>query len=147
LFDTIGRREMIAFTYIVSGILLASTGYLFAQELLSAGTLTLAWMIIFFFASAAASAAYLTVSETFPLEVRALAIAFFYAVGTAVGGIVGPWLFGLLIDTGSRYSVFAGYVLGATLMIAAGCIAGRWGVAAERKPLEQVARPLASVDR
>ena len=146
LFDTVGRRQMIAFTYIVSGILLALTGYLFARELLTAGTLTLAWMIIFFFASAAASAAYLTVSETFPLEVRALAIAFFYAVGTGIGGIVGPWLFGLLIDTGSRYSVFVGYVLGATLMITAGWIAGRWGVAAERKPLEQVARPLASAD-
>jgi MFS family permease len=146
LFDTVGRRQMIAFTYTVSGILLASTGYPFARELLTAGTLTLAWMIIFFFASAAASAAYLTVSETFPLEVRALAIAFFYAVGTGVGGIVGPWLFGLLIDTGSRYSVFAGYVLGATLMITAGCIAGCWGIAAERKPLEQVARPLASAD-
>ncbi len=146
LFDTIGRRQMIAFTYAVSGILLAATGYLFARDLVTAGTLTVAWMIIFFFASAAASAAYLTVSETFPLEIRALAIAFFYAVGTGVGGIIGPWLFGLLIDTGSRYSVFAGYILGATLMIAAGWIAAHWGIAAERKPLEQVARPLASAD-
>ena len=125
LFDTIGRRQMITFTYTVSGILLAVTGFLFARDVVTAGMLTAAWMIIFFFASAAASAAYLTVSETFPLEVRALAIAFFYAVGTGVGGIVGPWLFGALIDTGSRYSVFAGYVLGATLMITAGCIAGR----------------------
>ena len=146
LFDTIGRRQMITFTYTISGILLAVTGFLFARDVVTAGMLTAAWMIIFFFASAAASAAYLTVSETFPLEVRALAIAFFYAVGTGVGGIVGPWLFGALIDTGSRYSVFAGYVLGATLMITAGCIAGRWGIAAERKPLEQVARPLASAD-
>src|SRR4029079_13071394 len=127
-------------------ILLASTGYLFALELLTADTLTLAWMIVFFFASAAASAAYLTVSETFPLEVRALAIAFFYAVGTGVGGIVGPWLFGLLIDTGSRYSVFAGYLLGALLMVIAAAIAARWGIAAERKPLEQVAHPLSSAD-
>jgi MFS family permease len=103
-------------------------------------------MVIFFFASAAASAAYLTVSETFPLEIRALAIAFFYAVGTGVGGVVGPWLFGLLIETGSRYSVFAGYVLGALLMIIAAGTAARWGIAAERKPLEQVARPLASAD-
>ena len=143
-FDTIGRRQMIAFTYAVSGVLLTATGYLFARDLVTAGTLTIAWMVIFFFASAAASAAYLTVSETFPLEIRALAIAFFYAVGTGVGGIIGPWLFGLLIETGSRYSVFAGYVLGALLMVIAAGIAARWGIAAERKPLEQVSRPLAS---
>jgi MFS family permease len=146
LFDTLGRRQMIAFTYAVSGVLLAATGYLFARDLVTAGALTVAWMVIFFFASAAASAAYLTVSETFPLEIRALAIAFFYAVGTGVGGIIGPWLFGLLIETGSRYSVFAGYVLGALLMVIAAGIAARWGVAAERKPLEHVARPLASAD-
>ena len=145
-FDTIGRRQMIAFTYAVSGVLLAATGYLFARDLVTAGTLTIAWMVIFFFASAAASAAYLTVSETFPLEIRALAIAFFYAVGTGVGGIFGPWLFGSLIDTGSRYSVFAGYVLGALLMVIAAAIAARWGIAAERKPLEQVAHPLSSAD-
>ena len=101
---------------------------------------------IFFFGSAAASSAYLTVSETFPLEIRALAIAFFYAVGTAVGGIIGPWLFGVLIDTGSRGSVFGGYLLGAGLMIAGGLVAWRWGVAAERKPLEMVARPLTFID-
>ena len=87
---------MIAFTYIVSGLLLAATGYLFARDLITAQTQTLCWMTIFFFASAAASSAYLTVSETFPLEIRALAIAFFYAVGTGIGGIVGPWLFGVL---------------------------------------------------
>jgi MFS family permease len=103
-------------------------------------------MAIFFFASAAASSAYLTVSETFPLEIRALAIAFFYAVGTGVGGIVGPWLFGALIDTGSRVSVFAGYLLGSALMIVGGAVAWRWGVAAERKPLELVARPLTFID-
>jgi MFS family permease len=146
LFDTQGRRPMIAFTYIVSGILLAATGYLFMRELIGAETQTLCWMAIFFFASAAASSAYLTVSETFPLEIRALAIAFFYAVGTGVGGIVGPWLFGVLIDTGSRASVFGGYLLGAVLMIAGGCVAWRWGVAAERKPLEIVARPLTFID-
>ncbi len=111
LFDTIGRRPMLAFTYIVSGLLLAATGYLFAKDLVSVATLTICWMVIFFFASAAASAAYLTVSETFPLEIRALAIAFFYAVGTGVGGVFGPWLLGRLIDTGSRMSVFAGYRL------------------------------------
>jgi MFS family permease len=142
LFDTIGRRPMLAFTYVTSGVLLAITGYLFAQGWLSAGTQTIAWMVIFFFASAAASAAYLTAGETFPLEIRALAIAFFYAVGTGVGGVIGPWLFGILIDTGSRLSVFGGYLLGAALMIAAALVAARWGVAAERKPLEAVAAPL-----
>jgi MFS family permease len=103
-------------------------------------------MVIFFFASPAASAAYLTVSETFPLEVRALAIALFYAVGTGIGGVVGPALFGALIDTGSRTSVFAGYLLGAGLMVAAAAIAWRYAVAAERQPLESVARPLAFVE-
>jgi MFS family permease len=146
LFDTLGRRPMIAFTYAMSGILLALTGYLFMQGVLSAQTQTLAWTVIFFFASAAASSAYLTVSETFPLEIRALAIAFFYAIGTGTGGIVGPWLFGVLIDTGSRASLFLGYLLGAVLMVAAAAIAWRWGVAAERKSLEAVARPLAFVD-
>ncbi len=146
LFDTVGRKPMLAFTYTVSGLLLALTGYLFAKDLLSSAHLTTAWMITFFFASAAASAAYLTVSETFPLEIRALAIAFFYALGTGVGGIAGPLLFGVLIETGSRASVFAGYLLGAALMIAAAVIAGIWAVAAERKPLESVSRPLASVD-
>ncbi len=143
LFDTIGRRIMLGFTYTASGILLAGTGYLFASDVFSAESLTIAWMIIFFFASAAASAAYLTVSETFPLEIRALAIAFFYAVGTGVGGVVGPALFGALIETGSRAHVFAGYLFGALLMIIAGAIALRFAVAAERKPLETVARPLA----
>ena len=146
LFDTRGRRPMIAFTYIISGLLLAGTGYLFAQGLIGAEAQTVCWMVIFFFASAAASSAYLTVSETFPLEIRALAIAFFYAVGTGVGGIAGPALFGVLIDTGSRTSVFAGYLLGAVLMILAGLVAGRWSVAAERKPLETVARPLTFID-
>jgi len=146
LFDTRGRRPMIAFTYIISGLLLAASGYLFAQSLIDAFAQTLCWMVIFFFASAAASSAYLTVSETFPLEIRALAIAFFYAVGTGIGGVAGPALFGALIDSGSRMSVFAGYLLGSALMIAAGIVAWRWGVAAERKPLEHVARPLAFID-
>ena len=116
--------------------LLAVSGYLFSIGALSAQTQTIAWMVIFFFASPAASAAYLTVSETFPLEVRALAIALFYAIGTGIGGVVGPALFGALIDTGSRNSVFAGYLLGAALMIAAAVVAWRYCVAAERKPLE-----------
>lgn len=145
-FDTYGRRPMIAFTYIASGVLLAITGWLFVQNLIDETTQTICWMVIFFFASAAASSAYLTVSETFPLEIRALAIAFFYAVGTGVGGIAAPWIFGLLIDTGSRVSVFGGYLIGSTLMILAGYVAWRWGVDAERKPLEAVARPLTFVD-
>jgi MFS family permease len=147
LFDTLGRRIMLTFTYAISGVLLAITGYLFAIDAVTPGQLTVAWMIIFFFASAAASAAYLTVSETFPLEMRALAIAFFYAIGTGVGGVLGPWLLGALIDTGSRGSVFAGYLLGATLMAIAAGIAWRWCIAAERKPLEEVAPPLAAADR
>ena len=146
LFDTLGRRTMITLTYGASGVLLAISGYLFSIGALSAQTQTIAWMIIFFFASPAASAAYLTVSETFPLEVRALAIAIFYAVGTGIGGVVGPALFGVLIDTGARGSVFAGYLVGAALMIAAAAIAWRYAVAAERKSLESVARPLAFVE-
>src|SRR6516162_1035397 len=146
LFDTIGRRQMIAATYAVSGMLLAVAGYLFALGILSATAQTIAWMVIFFFASAAASSAYLTVSETFPLEVRALAIAFFYAVGTGIGGVAGPWFFGALMDTGSRWSVFGGYLLGSVLMLAAALLAARFGVAAERKPLESVSRPLAAAE-
>jgi MFS family permease len=146
LFDTVGRRRMIAFTYIMSGVLLAASGYLFMLGWLTASTQTLAWMIIFFFASAAASSAYLTVSETFPLEIRAFAIAIFYAVGTGIGGIVGPFAFGLLIESGSRPSVFAGYVFAALLMIGAAIVALRYSVNAERKPLEAVARPLAFTD-
>jgi MFS family permease len=145
-FDTHGRKPMIAFTYIISGLLLAGTGWLFEQDLINAETQTLCWMIIFFFASAAASSAYLTVSETFPLEIRALAIAFFYAVGTGIGGIIGPSLFGWLIETGSRTSVFSGYLVGSVLMILGGFVAWRWGVAAERQPLEAVARPLTFID-
>jgi MFS family permease len=146
LFDTLGRRTMIALTYGVSGVLLAVSGYLFSIGALSAQGQTIAWMVIFFFASPAASAAYLTVSETFPLEVRALAIALFYAIGTGIGGVVGPALFGALIDTGSRNSVFAGYLFGSALMIVAAAVAWRYAVAAERKSLESVARPLASVE-
>jgi MFS family permease len=145
-FDTIGRRPMIAATYAISGVLLAITGYLFAIGILSAVQQTIAWMVIFFVASTAASSAYLTVSETFPLEIRALAIAFFYAIGTGIGGVAGPWSFGLLIDTGSRWSVFGGYLFGAALMIAAAVVAFRYAVPAERKPLEAVSRPLAAVD-
>jgi MFS family permease len=146
LFDTIGRKIMIASTYALSGATLAVTAYLFGKGLLSAPQLTFAWMVVFFFASAAASSAYLTVSEIFPLELRALAIAFFYAVGTGVGGIAGPLLFGVLIGTGSRASVAIGYCVGAALMIGAAAVEAAWGVSAERKPLEAVSRPLAFVD-
>ncbi|SHN73597.1 MFS transporter [Bradyrhizobium erythrophlei] len=146
LFDTLGRRPMIALTYGVSGILLALSGYLFEIGALSAKTQTVAWMVIFFFASPAASAAYLTVSENFPLEVRALAIALFYAIGTAIGGVAGPILLGALIDTGSRSSVFAGYLLGSVLMLIAAAVGWRYAVAAERRSLESVAQPLASVE-
>jgi MFS family permease len=146
LFDTVGRRPMIATTYAVSGVLLAGAGYLFAIGVLSATGQTIAWMVIFFFASAAASSSYLTVSEIFPLEIRALAIAFFYAIGTGIGGVAGPWLFGALIDTGSRWSLFVGYLFGSVLMLAAAVIAARYGVAAERKSLESISRPLAAAD-
>ena len=146
LFDTVGRKVMIASTYAVSGVLLAATAYLFSRNLVSAQQLTMAWMIVFFFASAAASSAYLTVSEIFPLELRALAIAFFYAIGTAVGGIAGPLVFGMLIDAGSRASVATGYCIGAAMMIGAAAVEAFWGVAAERQPLEAVSRPLALVD-
>ena len=146
LFDTLGRRVMIASTYAISGILLAGTAALFAHNMLSAQGLTGAWMIVFFFASAAASSAYLTVSEIFPLEIRALAIAFFYAIGTGVGGVVGPLLLGALINTGSRGSVAIGYVIGAVLMVGAAVVEALWGIDAERKSLESVARPLALAD-
>jgi MFS family permease len=145
LFDVIGRRRMIAATYAISGVLLTISGYLFEQNMLTVTTQTAAWMLIFFFASAAASSAYLTVSESFPLEIRALAIAVFYAFGTALGGIAGPALFGRLIDTQQRGAVFTGYLLGSALMIGAAVIAAIWGVDAERKSLESVAAPLSAV--
>ena len=146
LFDTLGRRPMIAFTYAISAVLLAISGVLFQQELLTARGLTVSWMVVFFFASAAASSAYLTVSETFPLEIRALAIAAFYAIGTGIGGVAGPALFGALVESGSRLSILGGYLFGSALMLAAAVVAWMWGVAAERKPLESVARPLAFRD-
>ena len=144
LFDTIGRRPMISATYAISGLLLIGCGVLFERDLLTAETQTIAWMIVFFFASAAASAAYLTVSETFPIEIRAFTIAIFYAVGTALGGVAAPFVFGKLIESGSRQSIFGGYVFAAILMLAAAIVAARYAVAAERKPLEQVATPLSA---
>lgn len=143
-FDVLGRRVMIALTYAIAGVLLAICGWMFAQGWLTTVTQTVAWSVIFFFASAAASSAYLTVSETFPLEVRALAIAVFYAFGTLLGGVAGPALFGQLIETQRRGEVLIGYLIGAALMVLAAFVAGRWGVAAERKSLESVAAPLSS---
>jgi MFS family permease len=144
LFDTIGRKKMIAATYGVAGILLALSGWLFHAGLLTAQTQTLAWTLIFFVASAAASSAYLTVSEIFPLEIRALAIAIFYAIGTLAGGVGAPILFGWIIGTGSRDALFAGYLVGAALMII-GALTELWlGVAAERRSLEHIAAPLSS---
>lgn len=142
LFDVVGRRRMIAATYAISGIGLLLTGYAFYRELLGATALALAWSSIFFVASAAASSAYLTVSEIFPVEMRAIAISLFYAAGTALGGFVGPPLYGAIIESGSRGALFAAYALAATLMIAAAAIALWLGVDAERKSLEEVARPL-----
>lgn len=144
-FDVVGRRTMIALTYALSGLLLIGSGYLFAEGMLTVQAQTAAWMVIFFFASAAASSAYLTVSESFPLEIRALAIAVFYAFGTALGGIAGPAFFGRLIDTQQRSAVFEGYLVGSALMLAAAAIAAVWGVDAERKALEQVATPLSAL--
>jgi MFS family permease len=144
LFDTVGRRPMIAGTYIVSAVLLVLTGWLFATGHLSVAGQTALWTAIFFIASPAASSAYLTVSEIFPLETRALAIAFFYSIGTGAGGIVAPWLFGTLIGTGSARSLFYGYLAAAVLMIAAAVIEIVFGIAAERQSLEAIAEPLSS---
>jgi MFS family permease len=144
-FDTVGRKPMIAATYAISGVLLAVVGYLFRIGLVDAAGLTACWSGVFFFASAAASAAYLTVSESFPLEARALAIALFYAVGTATGGVVAPWLFGMLVGSGQRGELFLGYLLGAGLMIGAALTELAIGVKAERQPLEEVARPLSAL--
>ena len=141
-FDTIGRRVMITATYALSGLLMAGTGFAFAAGWLTAWEQTAAWTVIFFFASAAASAAYLTVGESFPLEMRAMAIALFYAIGTAVGGVVGPTLFGWLIEGGQRGDIMWGYLLAATLMLVAAATEWRLGFAAEGRSLEDVSAPL-----
>jgi len=147
LFDSVGRRPMITLTYALSGILLAATGFAFAQGWLSAAMLTAAWTVIFFFASAAASAAYLTVGEAFPLEMRAMGIAVFYAFGTGIGGVVGPTLFGWLIEGGERTDIMWGYLFGAALMLLAAATEWRLGFAAERKPLEAVSEPVSARPR
>ncbi|MBV9618898.1 MAG: MFS transporter, partial [Verrucomicrobia bacterium] len=147
LFDTIGRKRMIAATYGLAGILLAVTAWLFQAGILTAQTQTLAWTIIFFVASAAASSAYLTVSEIFPLEIRALAIAIFYATGTLIGGVFSPWLFGWIIGTGSADKLLIGYLIAAVLMIAGATVELWIGIPAERRPLEHIATPLSSRNR
>ena len=146
LFDTIGRKPMITATYAIAGILLALTGWLFHAGMLTAQTQTLAWAVIFFVASAAASSAYLTVSEIFPLEIRALAIAIFYAVGTLIGGVGAPILFGWIIGTGSKTALVIGYLVGAGLMIFGALVEAWIGVPAERQSLENLAAPLSVRD-
>ena len=138
---------MIAGTYIASGVLLALTSVMFEIGVLNAVTQTLAWSVIFFFASAGASAAYLTVSEIFPLEVRAKAIAVFFAIAQCFGAL-GPVIYGALIGDGSQPTrLFLGYLLGAAVMIAGGLVTVFLGVAAERKSLEDIALPLAARNR
>jgi MFS family permease len=143
-FDTVGRRKMITMSYVVSGVLLVVTGLLFRAGTFDAVTLTVAWSVVFFFASAGTSAAYLTVSEIFPMETRSMAIALFYAVGTGLGGIIGPLLFGKLVDTGKVGLVAIGYFIGAGLMVLAGVMEWVIGVDAENQSLENVATPLSA---
>lgn len=141
-FDVLGRRFMIAATYALSAIGLLVTGYAFQQDMLTATTQAFAWSAIFFVASAAASAAYLTVSEVFPLEIRAISISLFYAAGTALGGFLGPPLYGAMIESGSRTALFGAYAFAAVLMLVAAGVTLVLGVDAERKPLEEVCTPL-----
>ncbi|GAA2587297.1 MFS transporter [Winogradskya consettensis] len=142
LFDSVGRKIMITGTYVLSGVLLLGTAWLFSAGVLSAVTMTACWCVVLFFASAGASSAYLTVSEIFPMETRALAIAFFYAIGTAAGGITGPLLFAHLVGTGRTGDTVVAFVIGAVLMIAAGLVEAFLGVKAERQSLESIATPL-----
>jgi MFS family permease len=146
LFDTLGRRPMIAGTYLISGVLLIGTGLLFKAHSLDDVTFTACCCVVFFFASAGASAAYLTVSEVFPLETRALCIAVFYAVGTGIGGVIGPQIFSRLINTGSYVQVFYALSLGAVMMILGGVAELLFGLKAERQSLESIARPLTAAE-
>jgi MFS family permease len=147
LFDTIGRRIMISGTYIVSGMLLFGTAWLFDQGHLSAMTMTACWTAVLFFASAGASSAYLTVSEVFPMETRALAIAFFFAVGTALGGIAGPLIFSDLTSSGVVGATVTAFMIGAAIMTVSGIVAAFLAVDAEQKSLEQIAEPLSVSDK
>jgi MFS family permease len=144
LFDIVGRRAMIAGTYAVAGVLLLLTAALLGFDVFTAWTQTIAWMVIFFFASAAASSAYLTASEIFPLEARARAIAILYAIGTALGGVVGPALFGYLIGSGVIVAVAVGYAIAAVLMLIAAAAELKFGIDAEQRSLESIAQPLSS---
>jgi MFS family permease len=146
LFDTVGRKPMIAGTYLLSGALLLVTAFLFKRGQLTAATFVLALMVVFFFASAGVSAAYLTVSEIFPLETRALCIAVFYAVGTGTGGVVGPLLFAKLIESGKLSHVFVGFAIGAGAMMLGGLAELAFGVKAEGQSLENIAKPLTAED-
>ncbi|MCH5671720.1 MFS transporter [Streptomyces gilvus] len=142
LFDTVGRRVMISGTYLLSGLLLFGTAWLFDRGSLNATTMTACWCVVLFFASAGASSAYLTVSEVFPMETRAMSIAFFYALGTAAGGISGPLLFADLTGTGKVGDTVLAFQIGAALMCAAGLVAAFLAVRAERRSLEDIAKPL-----
>lgn len=144
-FDTIGRRRMIAGTFALSGVLLMATALVFGLDLFTAWTQTFAWIAIFFVASAAASSAYLTASEIFPLETRALAIAVFYALGTGAGGVMAPWLFTHLIESGQHWALAGGYAGAAVLLVIAAVTEWTLGVDAEGKSLESIADPLSKV--
>ena len=145
LFDTIGRRQMIAGTYITAGILLAISAELFRQGLLNATTQTLCWAVVFFFASAGASAGYLTASEVFPLEVRAKAIAVFFAIAQCFGAFGSAWYAHLIGDGSNRNTLFVGYIVGAVAMVLGGLAAVFFGVNAEGRSLEDVATPLSVI--
>ncbi|MGH6887637.1 MAG: MFS transporter [Rhizomicrobium sp.] len=145
VFDSWGRKPMIAGSYALAGLLVIAVGFMFRWHALDAVQQTVGWTVVFFFASAAASGAYLTIGESFPLEMRALSIALFYAAGTAIGGMAGPALFGVLIETGSRSEILFGYLLGGALMLAAAITELGLGVAAERRPLEDVTAPLSQL--
>ncbi|MFJ9643935.1 MFS transporter [Streptomyces sp. NPDC101206] len=147
LFDTLGRRIMISSTYLLSGLLLFGTAWLFERGSLTATTVTACWCVVLFFASAGASSAYLTVSEVFPMETRAMAIAFFYALGTAAGGISGPLIFADLTESGVAADTALAFRIGAALMCAAGLVAVFLAVKAERRSLEDVAEPLSVAER
>jgi MFS family permease len=144
LFDVWGRRKMLTLTYGVSGALMLFWSSLFQADLLTATTQTIGWMTVFFFASPAASAAYLTVAENFPLEIRAMSIALFYAAATAIGGVAAPYVFGWLVESGSRTNLYFGYLFAAALMLVAAGVAWRFAVDAEGKSLEEVAPPLSA---
>src|SRR5262249_36889139 len=146
LFVAGGRKPMIALTFTLSGALLVITGLFFVNGLLTAVTVTACWVVLFFFASAGASSAYLTASEVFPMEIRANAIAYIYAFGTLVGGALAPYIFGLLIQTHTARNVFFGYLVGSFLMVLGGLTELFFGVDSERKSLEQVAAPLTALE-